>query len=96
MNISRIDKSKLFSSTKKNTNASNISIQQQHNEKKKERKIILECLKLTQSEGAQSSLSLRPSCINSRETRNRRSPNRRAQMRRLRQGLQVQISSEAA
>lgn len=53
-------------------------------------------MKLTQSEGAQSSLPLRPSGIDSGETRNGRSPNRRAQMRRLRQGLQVQISSEAA
>lgn len=53
-------------------------------------------MKLTQSEGAQSSLPLRPSGIDSGETRNGRSPNGRAQMRRLRQGLQVQIGSEAA
>lgn len=77
----------------KDTNASNIS---QHNEKKKRGRKRNYTLKLTQSEGAQSSVSLRPSRIDPREIGNGRSPNRRAQMRRLRQGLQVQIGSEAA
>lgn len=80
----------------KDTNASNISVSQ-HNEKKKKRgRKRNYTLKLTQSEGAQSSVSLRPSRIDPREIGNGRSPNRRAQMRRLRQGLQVQIGSEAA